>query len=449
MSSSSSGQRGTGDTREPSRRWLADEPLQLLPLYSNPPRPTATKPKRSIPDDHPTLILRAGGVDTAIGEAIGAIGAAAALIVNLTEQPATLVRVRGVAAKQGLAMIGDPVLHRMALPGYAATAGLRRLRYRPRDGGGPWSASELHEQANEIARAVIEEQQLAQAGALLGASVAVTAPTDPHMRALPALLDSSLAARDAWGESLPLIAPLILKLRGFEDGQAQRVLAQAVGDLSPEAWLLLLDGLTMRSPPAQLLATVALVQGIGSKGRPVLIGRAGPLRRLWLALGIGVEVALGRLERFQLEDHSRRGGPGNNPPRWELPELLCSLPQALAAKLMASGLLAACSCPVCSAVESIQERLARAALHNATVIQQDSDEVQGRRPSERLERLEVRLRDAWSLSYELESRGFALSRHITHLRSWPETIAALREAGLVSDAATPQLRLETGGLALG
>ncbi len=422
-------------------RWLADEPLRLLPLYPDPPRPAVTASRPGAVKER-TVILRAGGVDARrIGAAAEVLRGVSALAVNLTERRATIRSISQAARRHGLALIGDPALHRMALPGYAATPGLRRLRYRPTDGGGPWRASDLHEHANAIARGVIEEQHLSEAQALIAASVAVTAPEDPNIAALPELLRGSLAARDAWGQSLPVIAPLILSLRRFSTAEAVLALERVLGELQPEAWLLVLDGPSMKSPARHLLAASALARAMDRRGAPVLIARAGPLRRLWLALGYGVELALGRLERFKLEDHRARPGPGHNPPRWELPELLCSLPQQLAAQAIASGLLSECGCPVCACAGSIEERLEGAVLHNATVVQADIDEVGGRTPCELLERLEARLREARSLSHELEGRGVELRRYLAHLDSWPDACAALRAAGHVPAAARPGLRL--------
>jgi hypothetical protein len=227
---------------------------------------------------------------------------------------------------------------------------------------------------------------------------------------------------------------LILSLRGLGSYSAQVALDEALGDVCPDGWLLLLDGLSMKSSLRELLSAATLTQMIRRRGAPVLIARSGPMRRLWFALADGVEVALGRLERFKIADHRNGRGPGHNPPRWECPDLLCSLPQALARPLLERGLLAECSCSGCSTASSVAERLANAHLHNASIIQQDLAEASGRTPLERLYRLETTLRAARSATYDLEGSGVAaLSQHLSHLKIWPEACAAMRSTGLVAD----------------
>jgi hypothetical protein len=193
MGSHSSKRQSGSDQPQGGRRWLADEPLCLLPLYSNPPQTRVVSHDLHFASDHPTVLLRAGRVDSKrIGEALEVLADAAALIVNLTEQPETIRSIRRIAMQYEVPFIGDPVLYRMALSEYTAAPGLRRLRYRPPDGEGPWTASELCEQGTTIARYVIEEQHLSGVGALLAAGIAISGPSDPRLAALGSLLQGSL-----------------------------------------------------------------------------------------------------------------------------------------------------------------------------------------------------------------------------------------------------------------
>jgi hypothetical protein len=368
---------------------------------------------------------------------------ALAVAVNLTETRSTIRAVRQAARGEGMALIGDPSLHRMALPGYLAKPGHRRLRYRPPDGGGPWTPALLRKRSTPIARAVIEEQHLFEADALIAASIAIAGPNDPALATLPSLLRSSLAARDAWGQSLPMIAPLILKLPAFDTPQALHALDRPLRGIHHQGWLVLLDGLTMKSTPSRLLAAAKLVTHLNADDTPIVVARTGPMRRLWLALDFGVEVSLGRLERFKLADYEKSGGGGGapSPARWEIPELLCSLPPAVAHPLLASGMLSDCSCFGCLPGGTIAERLARAPLHNAAIVSHDIEDVCNRTPRERIQRLEARLRNAQLLSAQLEHQGFDLRPHLSHLRHWPEACQMLRDASLVPDSPRAQLKL--------
>ena len=432
--------KGSRDSKDAlgRRRWLADEPLRLLPLYSEPPRTPTQQPRElQFLRERPTVLLRASRIDVkGAPVALEILNDAAALVVNLTEQRSTIGQARRVAMQHAIPLIGDPILYRMALADHVGSPGSRRLRYRPPDGQGPWTARELREHAPQISRLVIEEQYLSGAKALYGAAVAIAGPQDPSLGSVAPLLDGSLAARQAWGENAALLAPLILAPESFASAQALDALEQALGKQTPDSWLLLLDSITMASRAQGWIAAARIIARLRAKGTAVSIARAGPARRLWFALADGIELGLGRLERFALDDYrSARSGPGNNPPRWECPELLCSLPQSLAAPLLASGLVGECACVGCTEATSVVERLARAPLHNASVVQGDVEQVAGHAATERLSMLEAQVRNARALAFDLDTSDTRLRRQLAHLDTWPTVIAELREESLVGERA--------------
>lgn len=322
----------------------------------------------------------------------------------------------------------------MALPKYQAKRGGRALIYRPPDGGGPWSAEELRTRAREIARRVIDEQSRAGGNPLIGAAPPLSGPSDPMLRAAGPLLERSLLARDAWGEGAALLAPVIVKLASFTSEDSRNHLLSALGESIPDGWLLLLDGVGVTSETSRLIAAGDLIAALRMRGGRVIVGRSGPLRRLWLTIADGVEVALGRLERFRLSEQSGPGGPGPVPPRWECPDLLCSLPQAVARELLALGLLEDCGCPACSAA-TIAERMAQSAIHNAWVIQTDYEAASGAGGYERAARLSERLRQARSLTFDLEEAGVCPRELLGHLNNWEPALEEWRRSGALTEEA--------------
>jgi hypothetical protein len=426
--------RGAGNNpRSNGVRWLADEPLRLLPLYNEPVRPL--KRPAWLEDTHsPIVILRTGANDAShVEEALSVMQGAAAVVANLTERESTLKAVQKIATRGGLSFIGDPVLHRMALANYQAKRGARGLIYRPPDGGGPWTASDLRTRAGEIARRVIDEQSKAEGNPLLGAAPALVTPSDPMLGAVGPLLARSLLARNAWGQGAPLFAPVIVSIANFSDEAARNRFLSALGNAKPDGWLLLLDGVEMTSETERLLAAGDLIEALRERGGRVIVGRTGPLRRLWLTIADGVEVALGRLERFRLSEQSGSGGGGQVPPRWECPDLLCSVPQPIAGKLLATGLLEECCCPACRD-STIPQRLQRSTVHNAWVIQADYEMARAAGREERAARLSERLRHARSLTFDLEEAGVC-PRKLGHLESWEPALAEWRQRGLLAEEA--------------
>jgi hypothetical protein len=406
-----------------------------LPLRQEPAR-IPTRPVWLAHDEHdPILLLRTGANDASrIERVLGVLQGASAVVVNLTERKATLKAVQEIAKRCGVSFIGDPVLYRMALPKYQAKRGERALIYRPPDDGGPWSAADLRTRAREIARRVVEEQSRAGGNPLIGAAPALSGPSDPMLDAVGPLLERSLLARDAWGEGATLLAPVLVKIASFTSEASRGRLLSAFGESNPDGWLLLFDGVGVTSDTSRLVAAGDLIAALRTRGGRVIVGRTGPLRRLWLTVADGVEVALGRLERFRLSEQGGPGGPGYVPPRWECPDLLCSLPQEVARELLALGLTEECGCPACRE-GTISERLEQSALHNAWVMQADYDAALGVGRYERAARLSERLRHARALTFDLEEAGVCPRDLLGHLNNWEPVLAEWRRSGRLTEEA--------------
>jgi hypothetical protein len=426
--------------RQPSRRPFAQASLQLLPAYSGPRSPRVASDAPPIEQDAPTVLVRSGQADCgALDGALEALPAVTGVTVNLTEKKSTIGEVRQAARKHHALLVCDPAFYTMTLPGYRSGGPEQRaLRYRPGPGEPSWTLAELRQHGVRLARAVVEEQHLAGAGALFSPTVALAGPDDPGLFALGSLVRAALAARDAWGDGLPLIAPLVLaSMKGFSRESQRAALCSAVGGLRPQAWMLMLAGVSMKHAKDRVLAAARLLHGLErSTGVPVMAGYAGPMRRLWMALGFGVELGLGRLESFYLR-RSKKGG-GRRPPRWEVPDLLCSLPLREAGSLIEAGLLPACECDACRCGGSVADRLARAPVHNAAVVQADIAAMTGKAPCESMALLQARLHVARRMAGQLDRHGLRLDDHLLHLRFWPELCRALEAEGLAPEA--PRLR---------
>ena len=374
----------------------------------------------------PLLVVRAGRSDIdAIGSALDVLRPAA-LAVSLTDF-SVISDARILSARHSVPFATDPVLHRMALPGYEARPGMRKLSYRPPDGNGPWTPSDLVARSRDISERVVEEQHLAAAGVVFAAAVAVRDPADPAINAIGPLLSGSILASSAWGDA-PVIAPVVCHIARFRAEAEQMALVQALGTSAPQCWLLLFDAVRANSMPATMLAAARLINRLRARGAPVLVGRAGPSRRLWLALGAdGVEIGLGRLEHFSLaEQGTGHRGPGHHPPRWEVPELLCSLPHSLARELMRSASLQPCLCPTCAQAMSEHERLAGTVTHNAWVVESDLRHASGLSVAQRRASLLESLSHARSCALSL-AEVTGLMRHLRHLWTWPDVVRLVDE----------------------
>src|SRR5262249_9679792 len=137
-----------------------------------------------------------------------------------------------------------------------------------------------------------------------------------------------------------------------------------------------------------------LLQETGVRG---ILGRAGILRHLFLAFGVGgIEVGLGRLNGFRFSDWEHEGGPGYTPPQFEFPTLLSALPREQARAVLSSGVMpeSECPCRACAEATSIDERLALTPEHNAYVIQHERLELAGIAPTARVARLQERIAGA-------------------------------------------------------
>src|SRR5436305_1002061 len=151
-----------------------------------------------------------------------------------------------------------------------------------------------------------------------------------------------------------------------------------------------------------------------ASGSAVLVGRAGDLRNLLWALGVGTEVGLGRLLRFSVPDFRKSSrGPGpTGGPRVELPSLCCSLPYEKACRLIEAGLVpeANCDCPACSRSSTPLGSASEVAEHDAHVVLSGAAELAGLDVATRIAALDSKLERAIREWRSIDLAGLELGR---------------------------------------
>jgi hypothetical protein len=297
----------------------------------------------------------------------------AAVITGLGEGLSTTSRARRLSATAGIPWMADPLLFRTALEGYRTPSALQDLDYTPGRDGEPYLPEDLasREVTNIVGRSVVGAQVDLQAGAVIGGGFTVSSIDDPWLKVNQHLLRVQADAAATW--DLPLIAALPLRISGFTDLDSQRLLIRALMARRPDAWLLMADGLSEDSGIERTIAGLRLALALQAASAPVILARAGGLRRVALSLGVaGVEFGLGRMLRFSVPDFSKSGrGPGPIPgPHVELGSIGVSVPFVHADRFVREGLLAEsnCGCSSCTQAASFDERMARMPEHNAHVV---------------------------------------------------------------------------------
>jgi hypothetical protein len=320
----------------------------------------------------PHLLMRVGPRD--VSHALDAISAGAkpsAVVSGLNETEDFTSEVRRGCASRGVDWICDPQLWKTALEGYRSSPRLQALDYTPGRHADPYTAEEFEDRGflARIARQAVGHQFDVGANAPLTGAFVARAPADPWLKVTAEMIRVGLSQRDALGPR-PLIATVPLELSGFLDLDAQRELIRTLSKHRPDAYLLMLSGLHEDSSAERLVAALRLALLLQEAGAPVILGRAGMLRHLFLAFGVrGIEFGLGRLLRFSLPDYKSKGG-GGGPARFELPSLLAAAAPQLAHAALAADILpeSDCACPACRETASSGQQIAVASEHAAHTV---------------------------------------------------------------------------------
>jgi hypothetical protein len=372
-------------------------PPQLIEAGDGGMRETPELRIESSAESAPITLLRLGSHDLEAGaRALTAGSRPSALITGIGEGKETSARARRHAAETEVPWLVDPLLFRTGLEGYRTAPHLQTLDYTPGRDADPYRPSEFgdEELGRRIARGVIGTQMdLGASGALSGA-FAIDDVEDPWLAVNRRLLRIGAGAAGAW--AAPLIGVLPIRMGGFDDPARQAILARALTNRPPTAWLLMADGLSESSSTARIVSALRLALLLQATGTPVILGRCGDLRRLFLAFGVaGVEFGLGRMLRFAIPDFTKASrGPGPvHGPRIELPSLCCSLPYERAGLLLGQELIAEseCACAACMRGISPAARPEAAAEHDGHVVLSSTAALAGRSAPERVEAYESEL----------------------------------------------------------
>ena len=312
-----------------------------------------------------------------------------AVITGLAESRETIVRVRHLTREAEVPWLADPLLFRTGLEGYRTAPKLQALDYTPGRDGDPYLPAEFDDAdlSRRVGRSVVGAQvDLLATGAISGAFT-VSRIDDPWLAVNQTLLRIGADAAAAW--SVPLVAALPIRMSGFDELEAQRLLVRALAARRPDAWLLMADGLVEDSGVERIVATLRFALLLQAASAPVILARSGDLRRLAWSLGVaGAEFGLGRLLRFAIPDFRKaKRGPGPTPgPRMEFPSLACSLPFEQARRLLAGDLVAEaeCTCPSCADAASLAARMASVAEHDAHMVLREAAALAAQRPDERV-----------------------------------------------------------------
>jgi hypothetical protein len=351
------------------------------------------------PEDAPITLMRLGPRDLESGfQAIAEGARPDAIVTGVSERRQVTTRARRLAHQHGVPWFCDPLLFRAALPGYRTAGHLQELDYMPGRDADPYEPEEFDDLdlLRRTARAVVGAQVDVGSTGAWSASFVISGMRDPWLPVDRVLLQASSAAASAMHVPV-LLAGVPLRLMGFSGLEAQRLLVRSLVTHHPDAYVLMLDGVTEESSPERVVAALRLALLLQASGVPVILGRAGDLRSLFWAFGVrGAEFGLGRLLRFYVPDYRRvTRGPGPTPgARVEFPELRSSLPLEKAMRAVASGRLDDCSCPSCADSGGRPVVLERAAEHDAHIVLQEARALAGRSPVERVGDLDRGLGDA-------------------------------------------------------
>lgn len=386
----------------------------------------------------PLVFVRVSGrdADAALNACLGG-DAPTGLVASVTERSAAITA-RRAAQMHDLGFAVDPLVWRLASSNFSRTKSLRELPYAP-GGLSPWRPNDLRslEHSQDFARQVVGTQVDCAANLLFSANFYFDGLDDPWLKRNAALLDHSLRARDAHGPQRHLFAPIAATFEPLTSEEALLAVANRLSRGRPDGYWLLLDGVAPPGTVAHLIVSLRFARLLQEQlGVPVIIGRAGSLRHLFLACGVGgVEVGLGRLVGFRRSDFDgsqRRRGYA--PAQWEMPSLLCSLPRDKAQAVLDSGEVpeSTCSCRICrDGNASLDERLEATAEHNAAILRIERQELARVPLADRIERLRANIDGARALSRRLRGRKLLTTTDFEHLNIWSQALDEIAESGLL------------------
>ncbi len=387
----------------------------------------------------PITLMRLNGSD--LEPAMRAVNAGAtptAIVTGLAESRETTARARRLTNEAKTAWLADPLLFRTGLPGYKTASNLQTLDYTPGRDSEPYRPEEFSDSdlTRRVGRSVVGAQMDIGASGALGGAFVIRAMDDAWLPVNQELLRIGVDAATGW--SSPFIGVLPLRMMGFDQLEAQRLLVRTLAARRPDAWLLQADGLSEDSSTRRIVATLRLALLLQATGAPVIVGRAGALRRLFWAFGVGgAEFGLGRLLRFSVPDFTKSGrGPGPVPgPRFEMPSLCSSLPNELAQWLVEHEFVAEaeCPCPACQQADSPGADFVTTVEHDAHVVVGQADDLSELAPSARAASLDSDLQSAireWRRIDQTTGRLGAPDRLESQIRALHEGV----EAGLLEPA---------------
>lgn len=380
-------------------------------------------------DTRPLLFLRTGRERGPLKAACASASRPTGVIAPLVDLSARQ-EARQVAGHCEIYFAADPQFFRFAHASFTASRRLTEVSFGPSDKITPFQPDHFRDldQARETAAKVIDEQIVAGANFLVGASCTIRGADDKWLPRSAKLLEESVRRRDYRNAELPLFAQLVLSLDGFCSAETQARLVNQLSRADVDGYFLLVDQLIAESPPGLLVAAIRLALVLQQTGRPVVLGRADILGYLFLAFGIaGIERGLGRAHGFRLSDFDKRTPIATRPPRFEIPSLLASFTPEQTERILASGLVpeSNCTCNGCANTTSITQRLNRSIQHDATMYEQLRDQLDGVDPRLRVARLSAAIEQARSLEAQL-IKANALKGRLHHLRDWPHVIAGAR-----------------------
>lgn len=422
--------------KEPMRRPVSAARIAELLVPSVQVAPARIEP---FPDGHePLIFLRVGqrDADAAVNACLRG-DLPTGLVVPISERNALVVAGRAARAHD-LSFGVDHLLWRMASSNFSRTKALRELPYAP-DGLSPWRPDDLRslEATRQVAHQVIDAQVERAANTLFAANFYFDGLDDPWLKRDAALLGDSLNARDAHGPQRRLFAPIAAAFEPLTSETALLALANRLSRGHPDGYWLLLDGVAPPGTVAHLIFSLRLARLLQEQlGVPVIIGRAGSLRHIFLACGVaGVEVGLGRLVGFRRSDFiGRQGGGGYAPAQWDAPSLLCWLSRDKARAVLESGEVpeSTCSCRTCrGGAASLDERLNGAAEHNAAMLHLDRVELAEMPIVDRIDRLRSNIDRAQALGRRLRARKLLTTADFEHLTVWGRTLDEIADSGLL------------------
>lgn len=345
------------------------------------------------------------------------------VVVGVTEKHAIASARRSTNGTE-MDYVVDPRVPRLSFLSFTRTKTLRDLEYSP-DGVEPFQAADFksREDAKEFVRKVLADQDGRGATRLFAPALAMRASDDRTVAVNAKLLDYAVAEASVFGKKI--IAQVPLSLDAISTTDAQTDFVNRLRRSDPDEYWLMLNPLRPSSDIGELSTALRFALVLQETGARSIVARAGILRHLFLAFGVGgVEVGLGRLNGFRFSDWEQEGGPGYTLPYFEFPSLVSALSREQARSVLESGLLpeSDCPCRACREAPSIDARLDMTAEHDAYVVHEERLELAGVAPTSRVTQLLDRIAGALDWERTLRDAGILTGPVLKHLRIWPQLI---------------------------